>query len=930
MVSKRPGIGQRLLSGLMAFLMLLPGTVFAQPNTGAPPASSQAAETKLPGGGAEEKGTKGRASSSATQLSPKELREQAKTLEKTNPALADEIRKAVAAGELQKARELVSQKTGKSERVEGKKPTTGKRKGQGRDKGQAQEAGNIPETQEIQPERQGKSQSTLEKLFAQSALSEMQSESSSGEEGSLEQFGYDLFSGQQNTGMVSLGGMVGADYVLGPNDEFTVTLWGLPSGSLPAGSPSASAPGAAVQGGADGVFPVKVNREGNVVLPKVGEVLVAGIKYGDLKGHIERAFSRHFKNFHLSVTMGLLRGIQVFIVGEVSNPGSHTLDSLTTVVNALFASGGAKKSGTLRDIRVLRGGKVVKYLDLYEFLMKGDKSQDIRLQDQDTVFVPLIGPVAAVAGEVPRPAIYELKNGNTLEELLEFAGGVRPSGYLTRVQIERTVAHDRKIAVDLNLAVPEQGQAGAGQPADSPPPGMRARVHNMDLVRVFPISPVVQSVVYLKGHVVRPGAYEFKPGMRIKDVLKSQQDILPEVYGDYARIVRYTLPDRSKQVVPFSLKHALAGDPSANIELQNLDEIEIFSREDLKAFPSVSANGEVRQPGVFPLLKEMRVSDLIVVAGGLTTEAYQKEAELTRYMTEASKTTMNVIKVDLARAVSGDPKHNVILQERDNLSVRPMPESDVGRAVTLKGEVRFPGQYSIKRGERLSSVLKRAGGFTERAFVKGTVLIRESARQRQESEVQRFLATQKQKLSVEIAALSAGNVNPSTLGAGAISAEQSQLNFQVQALEQMAILLAPGRVVLHMTSLDSLEGTQDDVLLEPDDQITVPQQPLVVTVLGGVKNSTSVLYRDGLGLEQYIQQAGGLVADAKEKEIYVVKADGSTESGVPWRIKIEAGDSIVVPLDIDPKARPLQLWTAVASILGSLMLGAAAIAVIGR
>lgn len=717
----------------------------------------------------------------------------------------------------------------------------------------------------------------------------------------IQPFGYNLF--QAPTVGIPPGTQtpVSLDYILGPDDEFTVTIWGM----------------------VDGVYKVRVNREGVVVFPRVGEVPVAGVRYGELREHMERAFSRHLRNFQLSVTMGQLRAIQVFVVGEVTNPGNYTLSSLSTVLSALFAVGGPTTNGTLRDIRVLRNGKVAAQVDLYEFLLKGDKSQDLRLQDQDTVFVPLVGPIVGVTGDVRRPAIYEVLGKATLGDVLDLAGGLTSTGYLTRVQIERVVAHEKRITVDLNL------ERSAG-PQDSERAGLRAPIQNMDMVKVFPISPVMQGVVYLKGHVVRPGSYEFKPGMKVMDVLKTPADLLPEAFPDYARIVRYTEPDRAKRVVPFNLQKALSGDPAANLELQSQDQITVYSKEEFRVFPSVSIVGEVRKSGTFPLLKEMRVSDLVVLAGGLQKLAYSKQAELTRYVVAEGKTNTTVLLIDMDRAFAGDPNHNLELQELDSLAVRPIPDSDVGRAVTVQGEVKLSGIYTVKRGERLSSVLKRAGGFSAKAFPRGLLLIRESVKRAQQSESQKFIALQRQRLSVEAAALSAGNVSPQGAPAGGMTPEQATLQLQVQALEQMSVALANGRVVVKVSALEQLEGTADDILLEPGDQITVPQQPSTVTILGAVRNPLTVLHRRGFDLDDYIGQAGGLTDEALKSDLYIVRADGSTEADYVRLKEIEPGDTVVVPARIEPKSRPVQLWTAIASILGSLILGTAAIAVIGR
>jgi protein involved in polysaccharide export with SLBB domain len=824
-------------------------------------------------------------------LSPQsqtELQNCAKALEVVNPALVAAVRQALAQGDMDKAKTLIN--TFERQQEAQAQPTS-------------------PAKEEA--DKKAVERATNESPFAKLLLEQMTL--------NIQPFGYDLFKNAAPLTSPTVSQPVSPDYVLGPDDEFTVTVWGQ----------------------VDGVYKVKVNRDGEVVFPRIGALSVAGVTFGELKNLLAQAFGQQFKGANVSVAMGQLRSIQVFGVGEVQKPGSYVLTSLSTALNMLFAAGGVTKNGTLRDIQVVRGGKVVAHLDLYQFLLKGDKSQDVRLQDQDAVFVPLVGPVVGVAGHVLRPAIFEVTPGATLGDVLNLAGGVRPTGYLTRVQIERIAAHERRMAVDINLAP----AAPQPEPIERPPSpsGMSAAptadrlgmpVQNMDMIKVFPISPVMQQVVYLRGNVLRPGPYELKPDMRIKNVVHGSEDLLPDTYLYYARVLRYIGPELAKQTISFNLSKALESDPNSNLVLQPLDEIEIYAREDLRAFPTVTVVGEVRKPGNYPLLRSMRISDLIVVAGGLQKLAYQKDAELTRYAVVGNKTEMQVKLVDLEKAMAGALDSDIELQELDALAVRPIPESEVGRNVTVQGEVRLPGQYSIKRGERLSSVLKRAGGMTERAFPPGLVLLRESVKLTQQAQLQKFIATQKQQLLAESAAYVAGSGmgGGQTSGAagGQAQLEQTATAAQLQVLEQMATLVAPGRVVVKVQSVDKLEGSADDVLMEPGDQIMIPQLPTEVTVLGAVRNSTSVVHRPGQEVEDYIQQVGGMTREASKSDVYIVRADGSAESRYMSDRTVKPGDTIVVPQVIEAKTRPLQLWQAVAAVLGSVMLGVAAISVIGR
>ena len=896
--NRTPSLACRLMAAWLAALMVLPVPVLAQAPTGGgatspagpPPAGPSSAGTPAPAQTVSPQKTQAKADKKVEEKeddktgqfppeclspqSPQELQTCSKFLAAQNPTLAEEVRQAVGLGDLQRAKDLI-------------------------------DVFELQQQSKFKPKTktEDKAKKTGEQLVPESPFTKAIEPELSVE---IEPFGYDLFQG--TTASSTTPGMqvpVASDYILGPDDEFTVTVWGQ----------------------MDGVYKVRVNREGEAIFPRIGALSVAGLSYGELRTSLARAFSQQFKGTSISVAMGQLRNIQVFVVGEVQKPGAYTVGSLSTVLSALFASGGPNKTGTLRDIRLMRNGKVAAQIDLYDFLLKGDKSQDQRLNDQDTVFVPLVGPVVGVAGHVQRPAVYEVKNASHLGEVLALAGGIKPTGYLTRVQIERFAAHQKRVAIDLDLTSAQFGADGAMPVGHNGQDVLRTALLNMDLVKVFPISPLLQTVVYLKGHVLRPGPYELKPGLRVNDVVAGPLDLLPEAFLDYARIVRYSGPDRTRQVVPFRLLRAFAGEADANLELQALDEIEIYAKEDLKVLPTVTVVGEVRKPGTYPLLRAMRVSDLVVAAGGFQRLVSLTQAELTRYVIQDGKSFSRTVLIDLDKAVAGDPEHNVELLELDALAVRPIPESEVGRSVTVQGEVRLPGQYWVKRGERLSTVLKRAGGFTERAYPRGLVLIRESTKMVQQTEIQKYVAAQKQRLTTEAAALISG---AGGLQGSQSQAEQAALTAQTQALDQLAARLTPGRVVVKMTSIDQLEGTIDDILLEPGDQMTIPQIPTTVTIIGAVRNSTSVLHRAGLAADDYVRQAGGYIEEADKGSMYLVKADGSTESSWLKFKQMEAGDTIVVPQKVEAKTRPLPFWNSIATIFASLATAAVAFVIIGQ
>ena len=393
---------------------------------------------------------------------------------------------------------------------------------------------------------------------------------------------------------------VGPDYVVGPGDTLNILLWG------------------GVQEG----YQIEVDRNGAIALPRLGVVQVWGLTLDQVQRLLQQRFSEFYSDFRMAVTLGKLRTHLIYVVGEVRQPGAYTVSSLSTIINTLFASGGPTKNGSLRRIQLVRPGRPPRTLDLYSFLLQGDKSQDHIVQSGDTILVPLIGPVAGVAGNVKRPAIYEIEPNTTLRRLIELAGGVTPLGALQRVQVERLVANEKKIVVDFDLLTPRR----QATPADV----WQTRIRDGDLVRVFSIITTLENLVQLEGHTVRPGTYELKPGMRLRDLIPSYGLLLPEPYLDYAEIVRYIGTDLRRTIVPFNLGALLAGDPTQNVALHPRDIIRLFPRADFVDPPQMRISGLVHKPGIYPLTEGMRISDLVFRAGNVLKFAYLERAELTR------------------------------------------------------------------------------------------------------------------------------------------------------------------------------------------------------------------------------------------------------------------------------------------------------------
>jgi len=831
----------------------------------------------------------------------------------------------------------------------------------------------------LDPPTPSKAVSDLERFFRNDAVTEATSEP---DDGPLAQFGYDLFT-QTAIGLApSLDAPVIPEYLLGPGDEFTITLWGL----------------------VDGLYKVQVDRNGEITLPRAGVIPVAGLRVEELRPFLERHLAKYYTDFHLSVGMVRLRSIRVYVVGEVRQPGGYTLSALSTAYNALFAAGGPTKRGSLRGMQVIRGGKTVSSIDVYDFVIKGDRTHDIKLQHEDTVLVPLIGATVGVSGNVVRPAIYEVKGKATLADVLRLAGGPRPTADLNRVQVERVIAHEKRIAVDFDLSRVEE----AG----------KIPIQDMDVVKLFPIQQVARNVVRLSGHVVRPGDYQYTPGMRVRDVIPAYEQFLPEPSLEYSEIVRYERPTMAQTVVSFSISEMMAGNPRHNLALQDRDEIRVYpasrfqdprlvtisgavrqpgryrlydqmtvlelihqagdptadafvaraeirrkvsngdaafarqvvyfrldrllagdetervalepddevvivAKGDVKALPQVGVRGEVKRPGSYPLLKGMRVKDLIF-QGGLTRESAMGQAELVRFSPsrQPGQIDREVVPIDLDRALADDPEQNMPLQGDDELLIKQVGELKREYRLTLEGEVGFPGTYVIRPGERMSSLIRRAGGFTDKAYLRGAVFTRESVRASQERQLQEFTTSHTQRVTAEAASLAMGGLSKDEA-----EAARFELSTRQDAIKLLASKTVLGRVVIHLAEPDALEGTVDDLALEDGDRLVIPQPPSSVAVLGSVRNPTAVVAHSGKSIKDYIGLSGGYLPNADRAAVYVVRADGSSVS--PDQVKtVEAGDAILVPPQMEAKYRPLPLWRDIATIVGQFGIAIAALVVI--
>ena len=487
---------------------------------------------------------------------------------------------------------------------------------------------------------------------------------------------------------------------MGPDDELNVYIWGRVNQTVK----------------------LKVDRDGAVMVQEIGPLQVGGLTFGQAKKLIEGRMSQ-ITGVEVGVTMGQVRTIQVFVIGKVSQPGLYTVSALSHVSNALVAAGGISKMGSLRKIELRRDERLAMTIDLYDMLLRGDTRGDVRLKPRDVIFVPVIGPVAAVTGDVKSPAIYELLGNEGLGNLLRMAGGVTAFGYSERIQVERVQNHEKRIALDVNL-----NERSAGQ---SP-------IYDGDLVKVFTVLPNERNVVRIKGNVNQPGTYEWHPGMRVADLIRQAQGPADHTFFDYALLERREGAERRMTPLPINLGEALSQQLGTdNMPLRPEDSVTVYSQTELAQVPAVAILGQVRKPGKYPLIPGMTARELVYTAGGLLDNASRDRAELTRTeIANGSEARYSHIDLDLRQILDGSQTSDVPLKPGDELLVQQASNWHAPWHVLLEGQVNRPGPYPIREGERLAAVLKASGGFRPDAYPRAAVFIRKSVLKMQQEQLE--------------------------------------------------------------------------------------------------------------------------------------------------------------------------------------------------
>lgn len=646
---------------------------------------------------------------------------------------------------------------------------------------------------------------TVENAIQQTVAAKRELPTSKG----LSYFGYDVFSSTPSAFEPNAVGPIDPEYIIGPEDVLRVSIWGQ----------------------VEQQNELTVDKEGRILIPSSGPVVVSGLTVDEVNKTLTKQLSRSIqglsaspKTVWLDVTLAKIRPKRVYIMGEVNNPGGYTVSSYANIFNSLFAVGGPTVNGSLREVRLIRGNKLIAKIDLYLYLIGAEKNNDVRVQNNDIIYVPVRKNSVYLKGEIRRPAIYELLPGENLKKLIEYAGGTLPTTYLERIQIERIVplkertknAFERQFK-DIDFREIQTKNSDAV-------------IVDGDVVTAFPILDDVKNFVTISGAVFKPGRYQITPSMRIKDLILLSDSLRPEVYLLRGELTRFEQDDRRKITIPFDLRSVMDNNPKYNIELQAKDEIVIHDigiSSDLDEFVDIS--GSVKKPGRYTLTRNMTLTDVLMLAEGYSEDAWILQAEIARIDKRKNADTLSYLffkdlpnlrdtnEVNDFNYFVKRREKGFHIQHRDKIFIRPDPNFQIQQLVSIGGEVNYSGLYAlVTHNEYLTDIIKRAGGATNAAYLRGGSLYR--------------------------------------------TGERVNVDFQ-NAIES--------------------PKSGEDIILHKGDSIYVPKKPNAIRIVGEVNNPSIFGYIDGMDMRDYIDRAGGL----KDSADYVIlySPNGNAERfGTGW------------------------------------------------
>lgn len=767
-------------------------------------------------------------------------------------------------------------------------------------------------------------------------------------------FGSELFKNVPSTFAPLDDGPVTSEYVIGPGDEILVRAWG--------------------QVEID--YSVIVDRSGAITIPKIGTINVAGTKYQDLQPRLKAAIGRIFRNFELSISLGQLRVIQVFVVGQARRPGSYTVSSMSTLVNTVFAAGGPSAKGSMRSVQLKRGNKLVTELDLYDLLIDGDKSKDATLLPGDVIYFPPVGEMVAISGSVNVPAIFELKQRpssnstsaaapfNSLASLVSWAGGFASTAAGQKATVDR-------IDANLSRKVEEFALDSAG---------MQSRLRNGDVVNIYAVTPRINNAVSLRGNVAQPARFPWRDGMRVKDLIPRADGLMSRAYwlrknqavGLDSSIAELVKRNQAAGVdIPIidllrknlqSTQQELEASVADSMRRTNIAADVAVASADSRKRIATAANDIDQKLNAES--KPIAPNARIVAAAGLGAsqgmqpggQDKQDSQRRTKLVDEIKRNldevnwnyavierinvrdlSTSLIPFNLAKAIlEGDPTHNLLLQPGDVVTVFSVddiqtPVAKQTKYVRLDGEFVSAGVYSVEPGETVRQLIVRVGGLTPNAYLFGAEFSRESTRVFQQKKLEE--AVDRLEREIQANSISRSKNATSVEEAAGLAQDAPAQQALIAKLRQVK---ATGRIVLELPP-DGTAGLKDipDITLEDGDRFTIPSRPSTVNVVGAVYNENAFVYRPEKKLSDYLNQAGGVALTGNKGDVYLVRVDGTVISKRQggWLSagfdgeRLMPGDTIVVPEDFDRTT-----WTKVFKDYGQILyqfaLGAAAFKVL--
>ena len=754
------------------------------------------------------------------------------------------------------------------------------------------------------------------------------------EEETIERYGMALFDREVSTFAPTDDASVPDNYRMGAGDNLVVQLFGTETDQ----------------------YDLQVARDGQISVPKLGPITIAGLTYEDARDLIQSRVAAQLLGAQATVSMGRLRAINIFMAGEVVVPGAYSVSALTTVTQALFQAGGVGDIGSLRNIQVKRNGATVNAFDVYQLLLKGDASGDLRLQSGDVVFVPPHAGIVTVKGAVKRPMIYEFLGGESIADAVAMAGGLSQDAYDSAIAV---------VSKAVGKSLPGAKNIDLNDSKDA-----NVQLRNGDQIRVPESTDNLQNAVTLEGAVVRPGVYGWIEGQRISDVIASiASDLKPYADLGYALIVRQKNEQLDIEVLPLNLIAALSDvDSDENILTAPRDKIVVFGLPSVSDISSLdtdadadadadaaavadaeaeadaemtsvqrlallepiieklksqarngepvqiaSISGAVKAPGDYPLGSQDTVATLVAAAGGLKDSVYLDSAELrSLYLGQNGQMSSRYRDVNLSVELASS---SLALQSRDHLFVRELPEWNPTSAVTLEGEVRFPGEYRIRKLETLADVIKRAGGLTPAAFQDGAVFTRDS--------IAELEATRSKQFAQSIIR---------DFASSQLTKEDNAIGIaEVQAIaEILQNFEGAGRLLVDLEAAMSGDALAN-IVLEDGDALSIPTQVSTVTVVGEIRRPGTHTFQPGLDLNDYLGLSAGMTARADDKELYIVKANGSVLRPTKSLFRfaggngaLRPGDTIVVPVDAGYTDN-LTLWREVTQVIFNSTAGLASV-----